>query len=651
MPKDFEFGNGLGSLDSVLRNQSVSDLSWLAVDEEAYRAAEALPKQNLDIIPELTKAMTYEDDVPHIIPMRPHVIVNRNPLDRDGMNAVGIMDGKREEDKINVIRNRVAKMVMQGLDPALIKSNLECEFAKSDLRTASTAINEVVGERGLLGNVYINAAHFPRCTQSKDPGTQFGVKNSRRALFVLAKDNCAGCVCNRNGQCSSLKKTIVASVPYNSQVASHYMPGLAAEGRVAAIADTSSEAGYKQRLQMAFLSTVNLPTPDGVKTVATQHKVETHVYTDEEIRAHLAASKPVQVETISPAYAKFAKRMMEGRDDREMLVASGDPDLVRLASEFGLLGHVYLDMDAFGGCDKTLRHIESKLASDRSVPDFVVRRTASCPDCHCAGDGACSAIGRHTNIVTSSQVITKENFMSALERATQQGRISASMATKAARNIKGRTDFRELTAQLNTYAVAAPLAAEYSGSRQASYAGSMRSEYHRPEVDGEEIRRSISHFMNMGLTGSQLKSAILSRYASLDLGSFRETGMRMAAEEGVQGSYYIDPTAYADYGAGCQEGSKTFRKRGPLHIMASSSCSGCTLQSAPGWCSRYAKTLVDSVPNDVRVASQRRALPVVRVAAENPVEKYELSATLPIDLNGSKSRGIEVAFGDSDFGF
>ena len=38
-------------------NQGVSDLSWLAVDEADYRAAEVLPKQNLDIIPEFQKAL------------------------------------------------------------------------------------------------------------------------------------------------------------------------------------------------------------------------------------------------------------------------------------------------------------------------------------------------------------------------------------------------------------------------------------------------------------------------------------------------------------------------------------------------------------------------------------------------------------------
>ena len=53
MAKDnVDFESPIDDINDILHNQSVSDLSWLAVDEETYRAAEALPKQNLDIIPD-----------------------------------------------------------------------------------------------------------------------------------------------------------------------------------------------------------------------------------------------------------------------------------------------------------------------------------------------------------------------------------------------------------------------------------------------------------------------------------------------------------------------------------------------------------------------------------------------------------------------
>ena len=104
---------GLGDITKLLHNQGVSDLSWLAVDEADYRAAEALPKQNLDIIPEFQKALISDTkegslDVPRLIPLKPHTIVNRNPLSNDyGQTA--------PTDQTAPIRNRVAKMVMMGM--------------------------------------------------------------------------------------------------------------------------------------------------------------------------------------------------------------------------------------------------------------------------------------------------------------------------------------------------------------------------------------------------------------------------------------------------------------------------------------------------------------------------------------------------------
>ena len=79
---------GLGDITEIMHNQGpVSDYSWLAVDEEEYRRSEALPRQNLDAIPELTAALTYDkekDGVPSLIPLRPHTIVNANPLETHG---------------------------------------------------------------------------------------------------------------------------------------------------------------------------------------------------------------------------------------------------------------------------------------------------------------------------------------------------------------------------------------------------------------------------------------------------------------------------------------------------------------------------------------------------------------------------------------
>jgi hypothetical protein len=146
---------GLGDISNLMHNQSVSDLSWLAVNEEDYRASEALPKQNLDIIPEFQKALINEGDerVPTLVPLRPHTVVNSNPLDRSyGNNA-----SSYNLVPVETIVNRVASYVMVNMPSKVMADRLKKEFALQDLHAAGQQASEVINERGLLGNVYIDA--------------------------------------------------------------------------------------------------------------------------------------------------------------------------------------------------------------------------------------------------------------------------------------------------------------------------------------------------------------------------------------------------------------------------------------------------------------------------------------------------------------
>jgi hypothetical protein len=166
-------------------------------------------------------------------------------------------------------------------------------------------------------------------------------------------------------------------------------------------------------------------------------------------------------------------------------------------------------------------------------------------------------------------------------------------------------------------------------------------------MDPEEVRRTISHMMNSGLSGRALQVALLKRYSREDLQQVPEVGHRAAKDDGVQGVFFIDPTAYRDYGKGCNDGAKTFRKRGAPHILAADNCTGCMLQTAPGWCSKYSKSLIRQVPTQVRQAavSARRQLPVIQSPVENPVEKFELSSELVVDPVQVRSKGPEITIG------
>lgn len=621
---------GIGDIGDILHNQGVSDLSWLAVDEATYRASEALPKQNLDTIPELQKALVREegDDVPHLIPLKPHVIVNRNPLDYQHHSV----------DMSVPIKNRVARYVLSGKEPADIRDRVLLEFSESDVRNASSHISEVMSERGVLGTVYVDSSYFPNCDQLSGDDKKLITACSKRSLLLVSKPDCSGCVHNRDGRCASMKMPLVASVNYGPELALNLSSRLASENRILRNPIQDDPESWKLAIKTAFLQSPSFKNPDGVRTVHTQQPKPQKLVTSSEVKSFLSRVE-VKEETLSPSYIKFARRMMEGHDDRQLLLSSGDPDLVRLASEYGLLGHSWIDLDALGSCKKGLGFLNR---SDSDIaPDFFIRRSSSCPYCRDASDGACCRISSVSKIVPFAPPYDKRSLASALLRAVRRGSIDNSSASKAIRTASDGSDWKSLTAQANLYSPVPVSTSEYAGIRNVAWFGPEVRPHH--EMDEQEVRKTISSLMNQGMSGPALQEMILNRYSTEDLAPFPGLGKRLASEDGIQGFYYIDPTAYNDYGSGCSEGSSKFRKRGAPHIMASDRCTGCTLQTHPGWCSKYAKTMIRSVPSTVRSAA-KRSLPVVQSAfVENPVDKYELASSLAFDGFAEKRSIVDIS--------
>jgi hypothetical protein len=669
---DLSGTSGLGDLTKILHNQGVSDLSWLAVDEADYRAAEALPKQNLDIIPEFQKALISDTkegslNVPQLVPLKPHTIVNRNPLSQDyGQTA--------PTDQTAPIRNRVAKMVMMGMDNNTIAGRLQSEFGIGDIRRAKDAINEVIAERGLLGNVYINASYFPRAC--KDPKErQFARAVSRNALFVLGGcDNSSGCDCQKTGICKTFGgKRVVAEVPYTAKVVAHYAPTLASEKRldgpvpVGRMANglPASAREYKEILRAAFLKTPIAARAEGVLTVQTQQPVPKAQPTQADYDAfwHRKFSAPVE-SMPSPGFLKYAARMMKGDADLQVLAASQDPEIAGLVAEYGILGKTYLDMDALEGCNNTLNLMHQLAADGQSNQaglgidprdlhlDYVIRRSATCTHCKGAPDGACAQICKYTKIVSKKQPISKETFLLALQRAALQHRLTTTEVQNANARSASIKSWATAVAYVNLHNPIPPAdeqVHQYSGV-QATIKTLQpgRAEVAVAQMDPEEVRRTISHLMNTGLSGKPLQAAILQRYSRDDLTQVPEVGRRAAKDDGVQGVFFIDPTAYRDYGKGCNVGSQAFRKRGAPHVLASDGCTGCMLQTAPGWCSKYAKSLIRQVPTQVRQAAvaAKRKLPVVQAApVENPVETFELANELVVEPPKVRAKGPEITIG------
>lgn len=644
---------GINDITSLMSNQGLADLSWLNVNEEEYRAFEALPKQNLDIVPELMKAVSMQEGVPHVTPLRPHTVVNRNPSDTLPVSGI---------DLSAPIRNRVAKLVMAGTPLEAIPARLALEFARGDIMLAREAIQEVLAERGVLGNVYIDAKHFPRAAFDKKE-RKLAQDLSKGALYVLGGCGGAGnCNCHQSGLCSTFGgKQVVSEVPWSSKVAAHYATRLANERRpinFSGIGSGLPVSGreWKERLRVAFNMAPIHRNPDGIKTTETRLPPKPVQVTKADVESFWARRQVASTVEPMPSatYMKYARRMMEGHDDTSLLIASGNPELASLASEYGLLGHSYVDVDSLGGCRPALELIQ-KMGSVK--PDFAVRRSATCQNCKCAPDGACAQIGQTSLMVDRRPGFDIRAFARALLRSVSKGNITMEQAHVAAANSKKLTSpaWTVLTAKVNlmTPPKAAPAAA-YSGIATKAHYSAPARETDRAPVDPDKVRMSISHLMNTGLTGRDLTKAVLSQWSKRDLQSLPEVGRKLASEDGVQGVYFIDPTAYSDYGRGCEAGSKIFRKKegSAPYVQVASGCTGCTKQTAPGWCSKYAKELIRSVPTQVRKASveAKRVLPVLQPTVENPVEKWELASEVAVDLGPARVARTEVTIAGHSLG-
>ena len=640
MAKKVELGqSGLGDISDILHNRGLSDLSWLDVDPEDYHKAEALPKQNLDVIPELQRALSMDDGgVPVLIPLRPHTMVNTNPLDPPGAPARNVAPQ---------IRNTIAKHIIAGHNSRHIREQIELEFAPSQIRAASESVSSVLSERGLLGNVYVDARHFPRCAQDSDD-KKFVATKAANAKFILAKDECSDCIHNRGGNCANLHKRLVENISYDRKMFAGYALQLAHEGRLdkenldKAISGTNEDR--KRVLQASFRSNPGQFRVDNGTQVTLRHqdKVCKPVVTDEQIVAHLNRPREATI-SLTRGFIAASKHLMFGGSP-DIVSGSPDPEIRRLARDHGLLGHTYLDMEALGGCQKTLDFISRM----DSVPDFVVRRSACCGECKDASDGACSQI-KSISAIVDDVVVDREHFAAALLRAVDRGVITIESARHAAAKAPKNSNWRSLTAQANLLK-AAKVQAGYTGAKISSHYGSTaaRDSLSVDPVNAEDVRKTIAHLMNCGLHGKALKAAVLQKYAREDLAKVPHVGAQLTRHDGIQGSFFMDPTVYPDYGKGCSVGAKRFRKQGASNVMAGDACTGCSMQTAPGWCAKYAKLLIRQIPESILAAAaeRRRFVPVMDdTPVENPVDHYELSSSIIVDPV-KKPVSLDVSFSD-----
>lgn len=323
----------LGDLSSFLKDGSgVVNLDWLDVNESEYREQDRLPQQNLQIAPDLAALWAHEDK-----PSTAYLEPNQAAAPRT-MGDLSQVHGPLRAAPEEIVR-ALRLAMMQTTDAGRIADALRKRFDADSLKAASRVMAEHLGERGLLGRLYIDAEDFPSCQSGK--GLTVAQKFAAEAAFVRSKVACADCVHAKTGplggtNCAQFHKQIVLEVPYTDALADKIEGLQRAKGR----AVQASADNPRERIRLALLAPplapvvpVGQPKPveDTTRLLASTAPVAPVVLPPDLTRSREAArhaveaafqSQRISVQEAQKAYRAIAAATSEIELDRVRLAAS-----------------------------------------------------------------------------------------------------------------------------------------------------------------------------------------------------------------------------------------------------------------------------------------------------------------------------------------
>jgi len=657
-------------LSDFLKDASVADLDWLDVDEEKYRAEAVLPKQNLDIRPDLEALWAREGEsstaylIPNVVP-----VPNPGISDPHTMGDMSQVHGKLRPKAEEIAK--VARLaLMQSDDFARVRSELTRRYPLEALPQYREVLASVLQERGLVGRYYVVAEDFAGTDQAK--ATSFINKYAPTARYVLSKTGCGGCPHCRTaqpgnaGHCSQFGRELVAEVPYTEKLAELVEQAQAARGR---IVQASEGSPAKERIRAAYLA----PRPQRSEAYAgpgiSQHRPV--LPTPVEARAQLihasdlVKGKRAQDQSAieaKPVLEFLHREMVKGLAHAELAsslkLAFDQSLLVRtnrhwapLFRESGLYGVVYTKQASFADCHEGADFLAKHNPSVRAIV-----AGSKCGSC-IYNKTRCLLYGKPL-VKQAADIVTQETVDTVLMEHRAAGRLPA-WDTKTASSW-GNTPGKALKSIHEAVRASAGLAAN-APTRLGAMTGfyGATPEYATSGVARKEIVKQASRYLNEGLYGHDLVTALKARFDPRDIVASKGELRKVFAEQGLQGIYYVDPSVYEDYGKGCDEASRLYSSRGVPYLKYGSKCTSCVHQVKTGYCSKINKPLVNEPPYTDKVAQQRAVL-----ASGSPtsisytdlvnngasmVAEYNMQNEMVVDIKAAEApRDVRVMFGQGE---
>jgi hypothetical protein len=604
----------LGDISGFLAEAGgVSNLDWLDVDEEEYRQQDTLPKQNLDIIPDLEAAWSH----------RPELATNFVPNTGEPTTMLDIVQAPREAPED--IGRTARLLLMQSTNARRLVAALQSRYDPDSLRAAADVLRPILAERGLLGGLYVRAADFPDCAnQNTKRAPAFVSRYAPESRYVLAKQACVGCVhrqrqADGSSRCGIFHKEIQVQVPYTEELAEAVEKTQAAKGVKVATEDMT----VRERIQAALLGHVSRETSGeftGVPQASPQKQGMTKRSSGQvlDMAAQLtkeneqsAQEKLAEIKA-RPIIALLRREMLKGRSERELIqvmkLAFGKEDLVATREQWepvyreaGLYGAVYTTQDSFDDC-----RIGADFLNKHSSKARAIVAGDKCESCIFSKVGRCMMYGRKL-VKTTGEILTPETVAAVLDEHRMAGRLPPT----ASRQKWGSTPAEQLKALHRAATTVQPVALSSGlrGNIERGFYGHGGRETGTSDLTKRAIVKAASQYMNEGLYGTDLVTVLRGRFEVRDLKAAKAELRAVLAEQGLQGIKYVDPTAYDDYGKGCATASRMHRSRAAVKFAKlGDKCTSCVHQSMPGVCSVLNKQLVAEPPYIDKAAEQKAIL-------------------------------------------
>jgi hypothetical protein len=616
----------LGDLGAFMKEGGLADLDWLDVNEEDYRKLETLPKQNLDVRPDLEALWAREDRpatnylIPNKVPVPPFPGAGTPHTMGDMSQAHGHIHAQAED-----IRKVARLVLMQTSDPRRLRDALTKRFGLQPLRENRQVLAEVLQERGLLGRLYIAASDFPGChTGSKAP-SQFARRFANEAKFVVAKPACQGCSHASKGptgstNCAVFHKEIQLQVPYSEGLATAVEESQKAKGKEV----QGSSGTPKERIRLAMLAPDSSLSPavwvyagQGIAKTAAVAPLAQTVATERLIQASDLLRKNRNEQQVAfqaqPIVALLRREMAKGLAPSDLVKSlrlSFSQDSLRntrshwepLFKEAGLFGVIYSTQDSFSECREGADFLAKHNPQVRAI--VAGEKCGSC----FFNKGRCLMYGKPL-VKAANDLYTPETVEAVLTEHRTAGRLPAWQSNAKAASTWGSNP-REALKAIHKAATQPDLSSVTPSMRmdivKAFHGGG--SSHITSGMTRRDIVKQASKLLNEGLYGKQLLAMLKARFEPRDLVAAKGDLRRVLAEQGLQGIYFVDPTVYDDYGKSCDEPARLHRSRLVSYVKIGEKCGSCVFQSKIGFCSKINKPLVHEPPYVDKVQQQQAIL-------------------------------------------